>query len=107
MKLTIKSVLAGAAVLVLFGCSGPVAKINQNCRASGETATACDCFTQQLEQKLTPEQLNAVAASMDKNRQANATPEEAQALQQQLGMEGAVTVMGAGKQCGLTGIQQP
>lgn len=102
-----KLALAGAVIGLLAGCSSPVAKINQSCRASGGTAAACDCFTTQLQNTMTPEQLNALAASMDQSRQQN--PEAAQAaalaMQQQLGVEGTIQVAGAAKQCQVNTMQ--
>jgi hypothetical protein len=107
MKFAAKSLLAGAAIALLVGCSpSPTAQINQSCRASGETAEVCECFTKQLEQSLTPQQLTVVAASMAQGQQ-NASPEASAQMQQQLGINGAMAVMGAGKQCGLSGMQPP
>jgi hypothetical protein len=102
-----KFALAGAAFAMLAGCSSPVSTINQSCREGGGTAAACSCFTGELQKNLTPEQLNAFAANIAQSKQQN--PEVAQqsamALQEQLGMEGAMKVAGAAKQCELNTMQ--
>ncbi len=107
MKTIGKVVLAGAVLALLAGCSSPLGQITQACREGGGSAAACSCFTGELQKNLTPEQLNALAASMDQGKQQDqeAAQRSALAVQEQLGMEGAMKVAGAAKQCEVNTMQ--
>jgi outer membrane murein-binding lipoprotein Lpp len=107
MKLGWKAASAGLALALVAGCSSPDAKINQSCRAGGGSAAACDCFVGQLKTALTPQQLAVLANSMETSRQDNqaAAEQAAQTVQQELGMEGAMKVAGAAKQCEVSTMQ--
>jgi len=94
-KLLIFAVVAATVA----GCAAaPESRIMAACtRDNANTREACTCFVDNLKQNLTPEQLNVVAAALEGGE------EEQQRMQEQLGMQGAMSVAGAAKSCGMSG----
>lgn len=92
-----KSVAAFAAISVLAllaGCASPKDKLMAQCMKQNNNQTLCTCVVNGLTEKLTPQQLEALAAAQEKN----ASPD---AVQQALGMQGAMTVAEVSKSCSM------
>ncbi len=93
-----KSVAAFAAVSVLAllaGCASPKDKLMAQCmKQNNNNQTLCTCVVKGLTEKLTPQQVEALAAAQEKN----ASPD---AVQQALGMQGAMTVAEVSKTCSM------
>jgi hypothetical protein len=92
-----KSVAAFAAVPVLVllaGCASPKDKLMSQCMKQNDNQTLCTCVVNGLTEKLTPKQLETLAAAQEKST-------EPDVVQQALGMQGAMTVAEVSKTCSM------
>lgn len=98
--MTIRTLLAAIALAAWASACAPApeARIKGACMKDGNTAQVCDCFVQNLRTNLTPEQIKILADSSGQQQ----TGEAQQQMQQQLGMDGAMSIMQAAKTCGMT-----
>lgn len=91
-----RSVAAFAAVSVLAflaGCASPKDKLMAHCmKQNNNNQTLCTCVVKGLTEKLTPQQVETLAAAQEKNASS-------EAVQEALGMQGAMTVAEVSKTC--------
>ncbi len=98
--MAIKTLLAVIALAAWASACAPApeARIKGACMKDGNTAQVCDCFVGNLRTNLTPEQMKLLADSSGQQQNG----ETQQQMQQQLGMDGAMSIMQAAKSCGMT-----
>lgn len=89
---------AAGALAFVAGCASPKDKLMGQClKENNNNKTLCTCVVNGLSEKLTAKQLEALANAQE---QSNAS----EAVQQALGMEGAMTVAQVGKTCSMGAI---
>lgn len=93
MKTSVAAFAAAGVLAFLAGCASPEDRLMRQClKQNNNNRTLCTCVIDGLAQKLTPQQRETLAAAQEKS----AAPD---AVQQALGMQGAMTVAEVSKAC--------
>ena len=82
------------AAAVLAGCASPKDKLMRQCMNENNNQALCTCVVNGLTEKLTPQQLETLATTQEKSTSPDA-------VQQALGMQGAMTVAEVSKACSM------
>jgi hypothetical protein len=92
MKKSVAAFAALGMLAFLTGCASPKDKLMRQCMKENNNQTLCTCVVNGLTEKLTPQQLETLANTQEKSTSPDA-------VQQALGMQGAMTVAEVSKTC--------